>query len=251
MKSFADADIAHMNLLKIIKQSMTDLTYKRLNIPNPRYGVPCPLLKYLKRHNKIQFIDVGAHNGDFTKAIETYCGITKGILIEPLPDKLDDLKQVFQFPAYQVFGCAVSSENGVAEFEINEFEATSSLLNIKRELHELKTINLGTRKVMQCQVRTLDDIVKEANMKSVDLLKLDVQGAEHLVIQGGTNTLQVTSMIWTEISFKPLYEKSSDFFEIYTTLNSIGFKLKEIEPGFRGPDGELLQADSLFVRGNS
>ena len=113
---------------------------------------------------------------------------------------------------------------------------------------ELSNIIIGGRTIIRCQTKTLDALASEANMSRIDLLKLDVQGAEHLVLKGGKTILTSTFMIWTEISFKPLYEKSSDFFEIYKILSSIGFKLMEIEPGFRGADGELLQADALFVR---
>jgi hypothetical protein len=89
-----------------------------------------------------------------------------------------------------------------------------------------------------------------ADLFSADLLKIDVQGAEHLVIRGGKNALSKTKLVWTEVSFKPLYESSSTFIDLYHALYELGFKLMEISPGFQGPYGELLQADTLFERGS-
>lgn len=68
------------------------------------------------------------------------------------------------------------------------------------------------------------------------------------MIQGGEETLKMTSMIWIETSFKPLYENSSVFSQIYDLLNEKGFILMEISPGFRSPNGELLQVDLLFIK---
>lgn len=235
-------------MLNKVKQIIKDRVCSQLNMPYSRDGLSSTLLKYIDKDKPIKLMDVGAHNGDFTKALENYCDILKGVLVEPLPEKLELLYQNFLKPKFYVFGCIASSENGIAEFEINEATVTSSLLNIKRDMPELAEINLSSRRIIQCQSKTLDDIAKEVELGSVDLLKLDVQGAEHLVLKGAGNILQKTSMIWTEVSFKTLYEGSSDFLTIYNMLYRLGFKFMEIEPGFRGPDKELLQGDALFIR---
>jgi len=85
----------------------------------------------------------------------------------------------------------------------------------------------------------------------VDLLKLDVQGAEHMVLHGGQNTLSKTNMVWTEVSFKRLYEGACLHMEVYDLLARSGFALFELESGFRSASGELLQADALFIRNDS
>ena len=77
---------------------------------------------------------------------------------------------------------------------------------------------------------------------------MDVQGAEHLVIRGGRETLTRTKMVWTEISFKRLYEGACLHHEVVDLLSESGFKLYDLETGFRSPQGELLQADALFIR---
>jgi FkbM family methyltransferase len=208
--------------------------------------IPRTLLKYLNKEQPINIVDIGAYDGSFTDAIASHCGISKGILIEPIPHKAAKLRQLFPAPKYQVFECAVSANNERVEFEINESEVTSSILPIRREMSELSALKLDNWKKFKCYTRTLDDIVAESQIDHIDLLKIDVQGAEHLVLKGGQQAIEQTSMIWIEVSFKALYESSSIFSDIYSLLNNAGFKLMELEPGFRSPDGELLQGDALF-----
>ena len=235
-------------MLYRFKDTIKKNIYARAGIPYSKSGISSLLLKYLERSQSINLVDVGAHNGNFTKALADYCGVAKGLLIEPIPQKAIQLRQSFCPLKYRVIECALSSKSGVTDFEVNEFQETSSILKIRREIPELASVKLSTYNAIKCQTRTLDDVVEEWDCNTIDLLKIDVQGAEHLVILGGHKTLQKTSLIWTEVSFKPLYENSSTFAEVYSLITQAGFKLFEVVPGFRAPDGELLQSDALFVK---
>jgi len=62
------------------------------------------------------------------------------------------------------------------------------------------------------------------------------------------NVLTKTRMVWTEISFKQLYQGSCLYYEVFDLLTSAGFSLYDLETGFRSPQGELIQADALFIQ---
>lgn len=231
-----------------IKQSIREYILRRLNIPYNRYGIPTPLMKHLCEGEPVTVIDIGAHNGDFTEAIALYCGIKKAVLVEPMPQHYELLGKRFPAPEFKVINNAVSDVRGTSYFEVNKAKATSSLLRIKRDMPELQEVDAQLICRIECQTITLDDVFNAAELSSVDLIKIDVQGAEHLVIRGGEYALRRTKILWVEASFKPLYESSSTFMDIYDALYALGFKLMEISPCFQGPDGELLQADTLFER---
>lgn len=230
--------------IRAIKRKIFDI----LNIKENKNYLPVPIKKYLNRNCPIILIDIGAYNGDFTKAIDNFCGISYGIIVEPLPYKAELLRELFSTQEYKIYQCVITDRTGLIDFEINETDYTSSIFSIKSDMPELSNITLGRKKVIQCESRILDNIVSENNLQKVDLIKVDVQGSEHLVISGSIEALKKTSMIWTEVSFKPLYEGSSVFWDIYYALNEKKFRLVDLVPAFKSSSNELLQADALFIR---
>ena len=212
------------------------------------YGLSYTLVQHLDPKKPISLIDVGAHDGEFAFGVACYCGLTKGILVEPLPDKLPKLQARFRPPNYHVFGCALAAEAGTAVLRVNELDATSSLLALRRDIPEVQGLALGKERLVECPQRTLDSVAAEAGLDGIDLLKIDVQGAEHLVLAGARSALERTRMIWVECSFKPIYDGSSTFSDIFSTLNAAGFQLLDWSPAWRSASGELLQVDALFTR---
>jgi FkbM family methyltransferase len=206
------------------------------------------IIPYLPSGSVIQMIDIGAHQGKFTDDLLNHYTVKEAILIEPIPRLANLLKNKYPTNKYHIYQNVVSDNDEIAiDFFINEFAETSSLLKIRSEMKELE--NVATQLVSRVKVvaRTLDAIVAESGFRYIDLIKLDVQGAEHLVIKGATNTLTKTKLLWTELSFKPLYEDSSIFHQIYELLVENNFVLLELSPGYRASNRELLQVDALFV----
>ena len=236
-----------VNLRKNIARRMKSYLCRRMNIPFPEPGVPAALSPYLMKNQPIVLVDAGASRGDFTRMISGYSGISRGVLVEPLPDDAAKLRLLYPAPVFTVIEGALDASPGPREFHVNDFKETSSLLPIRRGIPELSGIELGLHSVIACRAYTLHEVLAAERIGSVDLLKLDVQGKEDDVLAGAGPSLGTVSMIWTEVSFRRLYEQSCTFFEVYARLNAAGFALMAIEPGFRAPNGELLQADALFV----
>ncbi len=212
-------------------------------------GVSYVLAKYLAQFSKpITLVDVGADDGQFSSSIDRLCGVRKGVLIEPQPLHAAHLRAVKNTGRFEVLEYVVGASRGVSKLEINQFDATSSTLAAKRESLELSGIDVGLREVVECQADTLDSLLRGRMDEPVDLLKIDVQGAELQVLAGAKQCLASTSFVWIEVSFKPLYEGSCLFHEVYEHMQNAGFQMIEIESGFSSPSGERLQADALFRR---
>jgi Methyltransferase FkbM domain len=106
--------------------------------------------------------------------------------------------------------------------------------------------------------RRLDDIDE---VDKVDYLKIDVQGSELAIFEGGRNKLGSAVAIQTEVSFIPLYRNQPAFGEIDRFLRSLGFiphafaaiDRRAIVPvliendKYRGLN-QLLEADIVYVR---
>jgi FkbM family methyltransferase len=104
----------------------------------------------------------------------------------------------------------------------------------------------------------LDDIPETAG---VDMIKIDIQGAELMAFQGGLQRLKTALVIHTEVEFLPMYVGQPLFSEVELFLRGHGFMLHKFHPvvsrvmrplffdgaAFSGL-GQLVWADAIFVR---
>lgn len=107
------------------------------------------------------------------------------------------------------------------------------------------------------QTTRLDDIDEVGR---VDLMKLDVQGAELLVLQHAEQTLANVLVLETEAEFVPLYKEQCLFGDLHRFLHDRGLMLHKLLDvagrSFRPLQGrnpylplsQLLWADAVFVR---
>jgi FkbM family methyltransferase len=105
--------------------------------------------------------------------------------------------------------------------------------------------------------RRLDDI---AEIRELDLLKIDVQGSELSIFKNGRVRLAKAAVVHTEISFMTLYKEQPAFGEVDMELRGLGFiphmfaaiNKKMIAP-MLGPDpasalNQIIEADIVYVR---
>ena len=239
---------AALAMIASIRQVVTNKLRRRLGALNKECGIPPALARHLACKSSISVIDVGAHAGEFTRRLDLFRHIDRGLLIEPQPNRAKELASKFPPPRFEVAAMAVSDHPSVIDLEINGFDPTTSILKTKRDLPQLAGIDVAIREIVRCPVATLDSLVSSERLPQIDLLKLDVQGAERLVVRGAHETLKRTQMVWTEVSFVALYDGACLFHEIHADLNALGFQLAELEAGFRSLQGELVQADALFLK---
>ncbi|RYZ99917.1 MAG: FkbM family methyltransferase [Sphingobacteriaceae bacterium] len=232
-----------------IKQKGKEFLMDVLKIPYSRYGVPLAILKWVKNDKPITFFDIGASVGHFSSGICKEYKIEKAILVEPVYLLIPGLES--KFPDREIFhimNIAVADSNDEADFYFNEeFDSISSLLRIDNGKEELSSLDIKEPALTKVITQTLDHITHTQQLNYIDLVKIDVQGAEHLVLNSGTETLKITRAVYTEFSFKPLYLNSSTFFDLYNMLYHNNFVLVSITPGFSAHSGELLQGDALFI----
>ncbi|MBD2209701.1 FkbM family methyltransferase [Nostoc linckia FACHB-104] len=241
---------AIINLKRQISLVMREYVLRHYLVPYSRHGVPSAILQHITAKQPLSVIDVGASRGEFSESLQQVYGLNKALLIEPQPSLCTKLKNRFKNSKIIVYECAVAESERIQEMEVLNWDYSSSLLEVRRDIDNVNTLlDLEVNKKIECQVKTLDKILQEIEWyEPIDLLKLDVQGAELMALKGAEKTLRQTKMIFTEVSFSQLYEGAPVFQEIYDYLHGKGFKLLTISDGFRGADGDLLQGDALFCR---
>lgn len=194
-------------------------------------------------------IDGGANRGAFTDAFLQLHRPERLVLVEAIPELAEKLRARYAGnPAISVIAAALSDKNGEARFEINRSEASSSLLPIDPRNTAWFNRDLAVARTVQVPTLTLAALMEDQRLQTVDLLKLDLQGAERFVLTGGAAVLDRVRVIYTEIFFEQLYAGAWLFSEMNEFLAGRGFKLCGLSNIVHASDGDLVQANATFRR---
>lgn len=148
-------------------------------------------------------------------------------------------------PRVRCFQEAISDLVGDADFHEGSLPGSGSLLPLgdddRSKRHNLGLVQTETFRV---QVSTLDAHEATRDLQRVDLLKVDVQGAEGPVLRGGGMLLAKTSAVLVEVSLsESAYVGSTRFEELVQTLRDGGLVLCGL-----GVDPVTSDGNALFVR---
>ncbi|WP_375427137.1 FkbM family methyltransferase [uncultured Sphingomonas sp.] len=124
------------------------------------------------------FIDVGAHVGSVIDGVRRHSRPGKIIAFEAVPAKAEALRS--KFPDVEVHGCAVGDADGLLPFFVDvKNPGYSSLFQDGTRGGQFQEISVP--------VRRLDDLIDD---KDVDLIKIDVEGAELGVLRGAGSLMK-------------------------------------------------------------
>jgi Iap family predicted aminopeptidase len=76
------------------------------------------------------------------------------------------------------------------------------------------------------ETSTLDELLRELDVDShsVDLVNIDVQGAELAVLRGASAVLRHAKAVYVEVSFTELYKGCAQIDEVEDLLQAAGFQ---------------------------
>ena len=191
--------------------------------------------------------DIGAFNGDVSAGISELYRPEFMALVEPKPEMANILRTKVFAPRQMVFECALGKKAGSADFNVLDFPAASSLLEISPGMGELFHQPMGIEKRITVGMRTLDDIFIESGVDLIDLMKIDVQGYELEVFKGGKAALEHTKMIVSEVMFFEHYMGQPLFEDIYQYLKAAGFRIRTTAGWVYDRKGLALFADAVFM----
>jgi FkbM family methyltransferase len=219
---------------------------------------------FLGLKEPIRCIDVGALGlGDEPEPwvgwADQGCAAVLGF--EPLQDACEQLNQQAQSGSAIRYLPLALGDGAEHTLYITNVPMTSSLFSPARTTVDLFPA-LGELMHVEKQVRTathrLDDIPEAA---TPDFLKLDVQGAELMILQNAVKCLRSVSVIQCEVEFLELYEGQPLMADVDAFLRSQGFCFlrfaymmgRPFKPLLKDgkPDkaiSQTLWADAIYVR---
>lgn len=143
------------------------------------------------------FIDIGANTGIYSLSAAKRVG-PQGVVVSVEPNIhigswLQRSIEANQFANVRVRSCAVSSEVGIAQLFLNYGKPNSFSL----KSHDT---NAGSVSVSTI---TLDELVARERLTKVDFVKIDAEGAERDILEGGAATIdRYRPIILVEISIE-------------------------------------------------
>ncbi len=191
-------------------------------------------------------VHVGAHYGEEADRYR-FWGAKKVVWFEAAPSIFEKLQAhlktvsqkgksklaaFFGEPACEQIACLglLGEESGrVANFhQFNNEGASNSIFQLSDKAHDMFAGLKETGDVLQLEMTTLDDELEKRGIapQSVDILVIDVQGAELMVLKGALKTLKAARYLECEVSREPIYEGGVLLAELEEWLNQQGFLRK-------------------------
>ncbi|MBL9171084.1 MAG: FkbM family methyltransferase [Verrucomicrobiales bacterium] len=202
-----------------------------------------PVLPY--RH----FLDVGAFEGEFTDSVLSYFQPDRVWQVEADPDQSGLLQAKYREESrVKVIPAAIADQSGTLEFHVNQHRPSSSLIPIASSAAGVFQKEMNEARVVRVPALSLDELFEKEALPDIDLMKVDIQGAERLLIQGGTKSLKRIRLVFMEVWFQECYQGSALFPEVQTMMTGSGFKLRSFHEFRKGSDGNLVYSNALYYR---
>lgn len=195
-----------------------------------------PVTRFVKDKNDILVIfDVGSR--DCQQSIEFYHNFPKAKIFafECNPNTLPLCRkniEKYQDRITLVEGAVTDYDGEITFYPINQEKTVTTWKDGNPGASSLFKSN-GTyvhEKYVQDEIKTnchrLDTIMKKYNIDKVDLIWMDLQGAELLALKSLGHYMKNVKVIYTEVSHKPIYEGQVMFDELNNFIISNGFILR-------------------------
>jgi FkbM family methyltransferase len=220
--------------------------YKRLGIIHLGRRRVRDLIDFIEDRQIDVVIDVGANVGQFGQSLREGGYRGRIVSFEPIQSAFQSLAgKVAGDGNWEVHHCGLGAVSGSANLHVSELSVFSSILNMTSAagLHDSR---MAVDHVEEVPIRTLDEVA--AGLTGRILLKIDTQGYERQVIEGGQRTLQRALGILMELPIIHVYEGEWSFHEALKFMAETGFVPAQIQPvGFHGKDNvSAVEFDCLF-----
>jgi FkbM family methyltransferase len=181
-----------------------------------------PLQSHLIMNKGETFVDIGANVGYYTlKAATTYGNSVKVISIEAHP---------YNYKALcRNIACNRSTDIIAINKAVLDKKGIATLYGHITDSNRLLTDdfsilgNYGKKSYLQVESDTIDNILRENNIKNVDVIKMDIEGSEVLALKGATETLKKLRKIIVEI------HGDNNMEEVKSVLIENGFDIQTLD----------------------
>ena len=170
------------------------------------------------QNDKGCFLDIGANVGLYTWEVGKICPHRKTLAFEPDPENIKLLDQTVRESDLQnltIWKCALSNQKGEVSFFQDSLTSATGCVAGKDKPWVEQYLNSSVNEI-RVKTNTLDSVVSKD--KDPSLIKIDVEGHEFEVLQGGTNILTKIKPLLIIESFPPKQRT------VLSILQELGYK---------------------------
>ena len=209
-------------------------------------GIPAPVV-----------LDVGANVGHWSSSLHAALrnADARYLLVEPQQACRDRLANL-HLPGVEVIDVGISDMAGTATLLADVAGSGAASLYVRSESY----FGDMTAYQEQVEVCTIDQLLEWRSVDRIDLMKLDIEGAELSALNGASDALQAERIRTIAFEFGSANIYSRTFFrDVWDVLTAAGFRLWRVVPGgflssipeysehlehFRGVSNYLASLDS-------
>jgi FkbM family methyltransferase len=200
----------------------------------------------IKKFNPL-FLDIGAGQAE---SINRFKKILPNSIIhsfEPVKERIkiiEDWLKTFPYNNNITLNhCAMGDKIEEKTFYVNGKTKASSFLKLNEKNTEDRL-----KQEIKINVNTVDNYVRQNNIKHIDYLKIDTQGYEEEVLKGSIETLKsgIVNYIEVEIILSDYYEKTTNFYDMEKILLPLNYRLYHIQDIICKDGGQIEQLDALY-----
>lgn len=181
-------------------------------------------------------IDVGAYEGNWTRLARRVFPEVPVLMVEPQRSKQPVLDQVCRELKNVRYIPALLGRLAGQSIDFFEMETGSSIYPERSNV---------PRSTSRQEVTTLDELAEQ--LPAPIFLKIDVQGAELEVLDGGKSVLGNCGLVQLEVALLPYNEGAPSMLEVLAYMDKRGFVPLDLS-GFSRPNGvDLAQIDIIFA----
>jgi len=211
------------------------------------------LKRLLSTFNVDCVFDIGANIGQYGEMLRTRAGYRGDIIsYEPNPGAASLLRQNTQVdPKWHVVEIGLDRTPGQRPFNIMASDQCSSFLTPSE--NETRLVAHWNKIEQRITVETQTLAHEFADWSGrlqfrCPFLKMDTQGNDTAIVQGGEGVIRHFIGIQTELAIKRSYEGAHNFDDAIQYLRSLGFELSALVPNNEGFFPQLIEIDAILIR---
>ena len=187
------------------------------------------------------FVDVGGNKGDFARFAAKIAGENgKVVCIEPEPTNYGWIRRSVELNGYrniQVCNLALSDRDGESLLHLGTKSGFHTLLEGAPDREQ---------GLLTVKTRRLDSLLQELGVPVVNVLKIDVEGAEIQVLKGAVETIRANPQIIVLLDIHPFLGVNPS--EVFECLSSLGLTACQMVPPYDSPTAPHKEIYDVVAR---